>query len=180
MINKNIQVWRGNETPPTVYHLWLKEDDMLYSYKDSEWTPISVPDTYDGLYSKILNFTQKIPEQVSADELIYDRQTLATMAIGEVTIVLPYESTWQFAIYTTFVTSGSIIVDGESYSIKPKMVFQQSNTNIIKFFATNYVWLNEIKIDEILMTVPTHISQLNNDSKHISGTVNNETLILKI
>lgn len=40
MINKNIQIWRGFDTPPTNYHLWLKEDS-LYKYNGEEWIPIS-------------------------------------------------------------------------------------------------------------------------------------------
>jgi hypothetical protein len=31
-INKNISVWRGSDTPPTNYHLWLKDDNKLYKY----------------------------------------------------------------------------------------------------------------------------------------------------
>lgn len=40
MINKNIQIWRGFDTPPTNYHLWLKEDS-LYKYNGEAWIPIS-------------------------------------------------------------------------------------------------------------------------------------------
>lgn len=36
-INKNISIWRGNNTPPTIYHLWLKEDKGLYIYRDEQW-----------------------------------------------------------------------------------------------------------------------------------------------
>jgi hypothetical protein len=25
-INKNISVWRGDDTPPTDYHIWIKSD----------------------------------------------------------------------------------------------------------------------------------------------------------
>ena len=29
-INKNISVWRGNDTPPTDYHLWIKDDGSQF------------------------------------------------------------------------------------------------------------------------------------------------------
>lgn len=35
-LNKNISVWRGSDTPPTEYHLWIK-DGLLYIYSDGQW-----------------------------------------------------------------------------------------------------------------------------------------------
>lgn len=35
-LNKNISVWRGNNAPPTDYHLWL-DDNNLKIKKDGEW-----------------------------------------------------------------------------------------------------------------------------------------------
>lgn len=35
-LNKNISVWRGSDTPPTEYHLWVK-DGLLYIYSDGQW-----------------------------------------------------------------------------------------------------------------------------------------------
>lgn len=36
ILNKNISVWRGNNAPPTDYHLWL-DDNNLKIKKDGEW-----------------------------------------------------------------------------------------------------------------------------------------------
>lgn len=40
MNNKNISVWRGDNTPPTQYHLWLKNDGKLYVNIDEQWQEI--------------------------------------------------------------------------------------------------------------------------------------------
>lgn len=40
MNNKNISVWRGDNTPPTSYHLWLKSDGRLFVYIDENWQEI--------------------------------------------------------------------------------------------------------------------------------------------
>lgn len=40
MNNKNISVWRGDNTPPTQYHLWLKNDGKLYVNIDKQWQEI--------------------------------------------------------------------------------------------------------------------------------------------
>lgn len=42
-LNKNISVWRGNQTPPTDYHLWEK-NDKLYVYSDDQWKELASTD----------------------------------------------------------------------------------------------------------------------------------------
>lgn len=42
-LNKNISVWRGNNTPPTDYHLWEKEDGSIYTKVESGWTILTSP-----------------------------------------------------------------------------------------------------------------------------------------
>lgn len=27
-----VNVWRGSDEPPTLYHVWIKDDDSLYLY----------------------------------------------------------------------------------------------------------------------------------------------------
>lgn len=39
-MNKNISVWRGEKTPPTQYHLWLKNDGRLYVNIEEQWQEI--------------------------------------------------------------------------------------------------------------------------------------------
>ena len=36
-MNKNISVWRGDNIPPTKYHLWLKNNGRLYVNIDEKW-----------------------------------------------------------------------------------------------------------------------------------------------
>ena len=55
MINKNISVWRGDQNPPTEYHLWLNSEGKLLAKINEQWKQISgedIPlasDTVDGL-----------------------------------------------------------------------------------------------------------------------------------
>lgn len=66
MIDKNISVWRGNLTPPTQYHLWLKED-KLYHYNGEEWVENQIDQATsknDGLMSK--------EDKNRLDNLVYD------------------------------------------------------------------------------------------------------------
>lgn len=39
-MNKNISIWRGSDTPPTLHHIWVKEDGSILNYNNGEWTSI--------------------------------------------------------------------------------------------------------------------------------------------
>lgn len=57
-INKLISVWRGDNTPPTDYHLWQKSDGGLFTKIDNQWKQlISIEDK-----SKIEELTQSVEE----------------------------------------------------------------------------------------------------------------------
>lgn len=42
-LNKNISVWRGNNTPPTDYHLWERTDGSIYTRVDDSWLQLTSP-----------------------------------------------------------------------------------------------------------------------------------------
>lgn len=41
-INKNVSVWRGNNTPPTDYHLWIKSDGNMFINDGQEFQDYKV------------------------------------------------------------------------------------------------------------------------------------------
>lgn len=38
--NKQVSIWRGPDTPPTLYHIWLKDETQLLRYDEDQgkWT----------------------------------------------------------------------------------------------------------------------------------------------
>ena len=71
-LNKNISVWRGNNTPPSQYHLWQKGDVLLH-HNGLEWVENKVPmasPSQNGLMSKEDKdkLDELADEQVVADE----------------------------------------------------------------------------------------------------------------
>ena len=46
-MNKNISLWRGNDSPPTIYHLWFKSDGKLYAYLNQQWQQITSDNEID-------------------------------------------------------------------------------------------------------------------------------------
>lgn len=73
-INKNISVWRGNNTPPTDYHLWEKEDGSLCTKINEEWKELGSPSITDKIKYNILDLgtftTSKEAEEKAADQEI--------------------------------------------------------------------------------------------------------------
>lgn len=81
-LNKNISVWRGNNTPPTDYHLWEKEDGSLHTKIDKEWLQLTSPsdkstlDRIEQIADK-LNKLQIEEVQASGDDVLRSYQLKA-------------------------------------------------------------------------------------------------------
>ena len=79
IINKNVSIWRGDNTPPTQYHLWQK-GDVLFHHNGLEWVKNKVPmasPNQNGLMSK--EDKDKLDNLV-CDSLESDRGDLALSA----------------------------------------------------------------------------------------------------
>lgn len=35
--NKQVNIWRGDQTPPTLYHIWIKDNSKLLLYDGEQW-----------------------------------------------------------------------------------------------------------------------------------------------
>lgn len=35
--NRQINLWRGNQEPPTIYHIWIKDNNKLLLYDENNW-----------------------------------------------------------------------------------------------------------------------------------------------
>ena len=59
-LNKNISIWRGSNTPPTNYHLWIKDDNQIYLHNGTTWDPIVDQDAFENLPVKNISSTEKV------------------------------------------------------------------------------------------------------------------------
>jgi predicted phosphodiesterase len=48
-INKNISIWKGDENPPTKYHLWVKDNGDICAYLDGKWGKVASVDQADKI-----------------------------------------------------------------------------------------------------------------------------------
>lgn len=35
--NRQVNLWRGNQEPPTIYHIWIKDNNKLLLYDGNNW-----------------------------------------------------------------------------------------------------------------------------------------------
>lgn len=35
--NKQVNLWRGTDVPPTIYHIWVKDESQLLLYNGTAW-----------------------------------------------------------------------------------------------------------------------------------------------
>lgn len=35
--NRQVNLWRGNQEPPTIYHIWIKDNSKMLLYDGEEW-----------------------------------------------------------------------------------------------------------------------------------------------
>lgn len=71
-LNKNISVWRGNNTPPTDYHLWEKEDGSLFTKINEGWVQLTSPS--DKITLDKLNKLQITKVESSDPNILYSYQ----------------------------------------------------------------------------------------------------------
>ena len=77
--NKQINVWRGDQEPPTIYHVWLYNSTKLLLHNGTEWV-IFIDDAatvtrIDELAEQIENVKQSVSE--------LEQHTINHIAISE-------------------------------------------------------------------------------------------------
>ena len=55
--NKQVSIWRGATVPPTIYHVWIKDDSKLMLYDGTEWKVfvdnIEITETLNKILSQL-------------------------------------------------------------------------------------------------------------------------------
>lgn len=118
MMNKNISIWRGNSTPPTIYHIWVKEDNSIYLHNGVDWEIVLDKDTYDKV-QEFINYAGLKIVQLSTpsdDNLIasYELQDRNSKKLGA-TINIPKDTAIkdiQVADMNATINSAGEIIEG--------------------------------------------------------------------
>lgn len=54
--NRQVNLWRGNQEPPTIYHIWIKDNNKLLLYDGNNWkTFLDNKDVINKLLDSTIN-----------------------------------------------------------------------------------------------------------------------------
>lgn len=68
--NKQINVWRGNSEPPTIYHVWIYSNTKMLLHNGSEWI-VFIDDA--ATVDKINQLTERVDLAESKVELLENK-----------------------------------------------------------------------------------------------------------
>ena len=64
--NKQVNFWRGDMTPPTIYHIWIKDNSKMLLYDGEKWVVFldnkEIIDILDKIQEMLDNMQAKIDE----------------------------------------------------------------------------------------------------------------------
>lgn len=64
--NKQVNFWRGDMTPPTIYHIWIKDNSKMLLYDGEKWVVFldnkETIDILDKIQEMLDNMQAKIDE----------------------------------------------------------------------------------------------------------------------
>lgn len=64
--NKQVNFWRGDMTPPTIYHIWIKDNSKMLLYDGEKWVVFldnkEIIDILDKIQEMLDNIQDKIDE----------------------------------------------------------------------------------------------------------------------
>ena len=64
--NKQVNFWRGDSTPPTIYHIWIKDNSKMLLYDGSQWIVFldnkEIIDILDNIQKSLDTMQQQINE----------------------------------------------------------------------------------------------------------------------
>lgn len=63
--NKQVSIWRGTTVPPTIYHVWIKDDSKLMLYDGTEWKVFVDNIEITETLNKILNQLDELEKEVN-------------------------------------------------------------------------------------------------------------------
>lgn len=69
--NKQVNIWRGTEPPPTLYHIWLKDDSKLKIHNGEKW--ITILDDFKTI-EELKNLLTKVTEIESKVNLLSEKK----------------------------------------------------------------------------------------------------------
>lgn len=145
-LNKNISVWRGDKTPPTDYHLWVKESGSIWIKLPGEdnWQCVGSSTTED-LANKIIKLEEAYQKQQEVLDEVNGQ--LEIINHGQIQMSSPEGSNYN--IYSIVGGDGQNVFGGSEIQV-PKL-FQVKIGNEDAFVKDGQIVLGEKKEMDYLL-----------------------------
>lgn len=62
--NKQVNFWRGDMTPPTIYHIWIKDNSKMLLYDGEKWIVFLDNKEVIDILNKIQDMLDNIQNQI--------------------------------------------------------------------------------------------------------------------
>lgn len=64
--NKQVNFWRGDMTPPTIYHIWIKDNSKMLLYDGEKWIVFLDNKEVIDILNKIQDMLDSVQNQIDA------------------------------------------------------------------------------------------------------------------
>lgn len=125
-INKNVSVWRGNNTPPTDYHLWIKSDGNMFINDGQEFQDYKV---VSGVDQDIKDINNVLYSQYTSAKITVNPTIIEKGVNNSVTI--KWESSFNGQVITPDATE--VKQGGVTFSNTPNYSVSRTLTNTTDF-----------------------------------------------
>ena len=62
--NRQVNFWRGDKTPPTIYHIWIKDNSKMLLYDGKEWIVFLDNKEVINILNKIQDMLDDMQERI--------------------------------------------------------------------------------------------------------------------
>ena len=118
--NKQINVWRGDQEPPTTYHVWIYSSEKMLLHNGTEWV-VFIDDT--ATVARIEYLTRKI-ENVENSVVALGQHTVNGIAIVDDPVLTGQDIVGG--------TSGNFLTESDSISLTFQEIDKLLTTQIIE------------------------------------------------
>ncbi len=66
--NRQVNFWRGDMTPPTIYHIWIKDNSKMLLYDGEKWVVFLDNKEIIGILDKIQEMLDNVQDKIDEIE----------------------------------------------------------------------------------------------------------------
>lgn len=167
-LNKNISVWRGNQSPPTKFHIWIKDNGDEYINIDEEYVLKNSKNLGDTInITSILN-NQPITQQEAFNWVATDGLTNLKVQLhigNKIKFKDSDDNLWKEFLYTSNTIDSENLKNTNNWELISKQGFQQDVESKIDR-------LKIVSISPISDTILASYELRNKDNIKLGDTIN--------